>query len=105
MKLFTLLAFTAFFSLISKPALAGTTYSTSCVIEDGEAKGFVHTDGSLSFSGKVYIYQYDESHREVEKGWEIAIVIVVGQDSEFVADTDADDDAVSCYLDITEAVD
>jgi|GEM_PF-4170172 len=105
MKLFALFFFSALISLAPHTALADTTYRTSCSIENGEAKGYVHTDGSLTFSGKVYIYQYDEDGDEIEKDWEIAIVVVVGEDSEFVADADADEDAVACYLDITEAVD
>jgi hypothetical protein len=79
-------------------------YTTSCVVEDGKAKGYVHTRGSMSFSGRVYFKVYDATWRLVEEDWEIAVVIVVGEDTEFVEETDAPAGSAYCSLDISEAV-
>lgn len=91
-----------FLALFSFSALAN--YQTFCVIEDGKAKGYVRSDESLSFSGKVYFYQYDKDGELVDEDWEIAVVILVGTDMELVDEVSADDEARFCSLDISEAV-
>lgn len=79
-------------------------YRTSCEVVGGKAKGYVHTTASLSFSGGVYFKIYDRNWRLVEEDWEMAVVVVVGRDTEFVEQTDAPADGVYCTLDISAAV-
>jgi hypothetical protein len=79
---------------------------TTCQIRDGRAYGYFHlrSQSSMSFSGKVWFTIYDEDGDEIDREWETAIVIVIGRDPELVEDIRVDDDAYSCYLDVSEAI-
>jgi hypothetical protein len=104
MNFFLKIALPAIMSfLLTVPAMA--SHWTSCDIDAGFAKGYVHTNDSLSLSGRVNFDMYDADGDLVASDWKIAVVVVVGADSEFVEKVRAPITAVRCTLDVSSATD
>jgi hypothetical protein len=81
-------------------------FSTRCLIEDGQAKGYVtvHSYDSLTISGNVMFRIYDEDGDLIDEEEEYEYEYIY-HDTELVSETNVDDEARWCSFDISQAID
>jgi hypothetical protein len=87
-------------------AAAAPRYSTRCEIREGTGYGYVTNHGRerLRLRGRIYWYFYDEDGDEVDDDRDRISERISRGDTELVDEEDAPDDAVSCAIDVSEAV-
>ena len=81
-------------------------YSTTCVIEDGEAIAYmsVRQPSSLSFSGEIDFYTYDEDDERLDKIQVMASVSLTSGDLEEIKSVEVYSDVASCAVDVSHAI-
>jgi hypothetical protein len=93
-------------ALATSGAALGADYFTHCTVSNGKARGYVTVTSfdSIEVNGQVTLYVFDEDGDQIDRdsGYEYEYIY---HDTELVRETDVDEDAASCSLDVSGAVD